>query len=134
MTMNVHDIPGTHSVSLPFSALAASAASIGLGAWKAPFICSVTGLRFVSQDAITGAATNYAQFDVTGVNAATTVRGTLSFDDGSDAAAGVDVTMASVTTFDMAAGDILKIDYIENGTGNASAIGGGCVTIEYEGR
>lgn len=134
MVQNLHDVPGTHSDSMTLTALASSAASVTMGCWVAPFKATVTGLRMVSAIAVTGAATNFATFEVRGVNGAATVRGTISLDSGSDLVAGVDVTLASITAFDVAAGDVLTFQYTEEGTGIAAAIGPGAWVVEYEGR
>lgn len=137
MPMNsLHDIPGTHTDTVYVPAIASSDADSILACWIAPFTALVTGFKYVSTIAVTGADTNSVTLDVTGVNAATTVRATHDLDSGSDLVALVDISMTMTTAagFNVAAGDVLSLRNDEVGTGLGAAVGPGTWVIEYRGR
>jgi len=135
MVMSPHDVPGTWVESVAFPTIASSAATDYVAVWVAPFKCLVTALKIVSSDAATGAATNYVSFNVDGPNA-TTEQGALDLASGTDLAAGIASALTLTTTagFNANAGESLRLEAEEVGTGLGAAIGYGALIIEFEAR
>lgn len=134
MANSLHDIPGTHVDQIYVPAIAAGENDGPKAVWIAPFDAKVTGFKYCSLIAVTGADTNSVTLEVRGVNAATTVRGSTALVNGTDLTALVDVSLGSVTAFNVSAGDTLNFYNNEIGTGLGAAVGPGVWAVEYEGR
>ncbi len=134
MTMNPHDIPGTHRDNVFVPAIASSLGDVALTTWVAPFKCSVTGYNYSSIVAVTGHETLTVTLEVKGVNAGTTVQANYNINIANGLTAFVPVTMENVIVLDVEEGESLTFYNNEISTGNAGTVGPGTWTIEYEGR
>ncbi|GGM04780.1 hypothetical protein GCM10010099_21130 [Streptomyces cinereus] len=91
---------------------------------QAPFACTVTGVEYVPEAAITGAATNHRSFSVVNKGQAgsgTTTVASLAFDSGSVTASANNertITLSgTAANLDLAAGDTLLWRSLAVGTG-----------------
>lgn len=136
MSQSVHDIPGKHQDQVFVEAITTSEADSVKACWVAPFDAKMTGFKYVSTIAVTGANTNSVTLEVTGVNAATTLRASLALVTGTDLVALVDSTipLEAAGEFDVSEGDVLSFRNNEIGTGLGASVGPGTWVIEYEGR
>lgn len=132
MPSSVHDIPGTHKAVVATPIIASSAATNYIAVWTAPFKCTVTGLKFVCTDAVTGADTNTVHLNVDGPSAATEV-GNIDLTDGIDLVAGVASALTMAANVSMTEDQSLRLEAEEVGTGLGAAIAEGALIIEYQG-
>lgn len=129
----LHDIPGTHVDTVPFDPIASSAATNYVAVWIAPFRCKVTAIKVVCTDAVTGANTNTVHFNADGPSATTEI-GNLDLTSGVDLTAGVPRALTMAASVNFAAGESLRLEQEEIGTGLGAAIDYGALVVEFEGR
>ena len=137
MSNQIKHLSGKHQDQVYVEAITASEADSIKACWVAPFDALVTGFKFISTIAVTGADTNSVTLEVQGVNAATIVRASLALENGVDLVAGVDkaLTMTTAAGFNVSEGDVLKFNNNEIGTGfGAAAVGPGTWVVEYQSR
>jgi len=137
MVSRVHDIPGTHMVSVMLPAHAAATATEAIPIFRAPFACKVKAVRVIPGAAAVGDDTNSTHYNLLNggsVGTGTTEIGNLDYVTNTNAAVGVvqDVYVpAAGSEQALSAGDILKMQIEKIGTG--LALGTTLCVIEYQG-
>lgn len=123
----IHDVVGEHlpgEISWP--AIGATDATAMIGIWRAPYKCVITGLKPIMAATVTGAATNYFNFNVQkaeqGEAAAEVAH--LDFGDGTNAVVGLnDIPFTTGTELAMNEGDLILLQREKVGTGLATPAG-----------
>jgi len=128
----VHDIPGTHIDVIPVDKITTSQATNYMAVWYAPFACKVTNIRYVCTDNVTGADTNTVHLNADGPSSTTEI-GNLDLDNGTDLVGGTATALTMAADVSFTAGQTLRLEAEEVGTGLGSTIDYGALIIEYEG-
>ncbi|MFB4280843.1 hypothetical protein ACBJ59_36525 [Nonomuraea sp. MTCD27] len=129
----VDTAPYVQVLSFPAPAVSTANASDDITAAVAPFDCTVTAVAYITEAAVTGAATNNRTVSVVNkgqAGAGSTTVASLTFGSGTNAVAYDETTVTlsgTAANLDLAAGDVLQWRSIFAGTGIADP--GGLVRV-----
>ena len=131
MVTAIHDIPGALTANVAVPARAAGDATASHVVFLAPFRCRVRSVAVVPAAAITGANTNYANFNLI-LRPANTELANIDFTSGVDRAAFVPFMLYQPTApVELAAGTVLDLQRELVGSGIATPAL--LVVVTYEG-
>lgn len=124
------DIPGPQTVTanVPGQATAGSTNSWSL--WRAPFNATITGVQWIPDVAVTGAATNNFALAVNNITTVGVVAAAKTYANGTNSVANTAEALTIGAAPNVSTGDVLALVRTVNGTGLASPSGAVQITFQ----
>lgn len=133
MTMKLQDLQGDHLLQADIAGQAAAGTPDEFVIGTVPFRATIVAVKFTPKSTITGAATNNFSLSCRNRGAAgvgaTLATAVKTFASGTNATAFIADALTLSANVDVAAGDVLTLERLVNGTGLALPAGSVAVTL-----